>query len=70
MAPCVALPYCPCATGGARSLWHGPDKDGRMEVEILPGQQQQLPTGHIWQRQQQVAALQAPDLATELQVGH
>lgn len=36
-----------------------------MEVEVLPGQ---LPQHHKWQRQQQLAALLAPDLATEVQI--
>lgn len=36
-----------------------------MEVEVLPGQ---MPQHHKWPRQQQLAALLAPDLATEVQV--
>jgi hypothetical protein len=53
---------------GNRSCWHGPDKDGKMEVALLPGQQQQLPPHHKWQRQQSLTALQGPDVATEVQV--
>jgi hypothetical protein len=48
-----------------RSLWHAPDRDGRMEVQLLPGQ---LPPGHKWPRQQSITALQAPNVTTELQV--
>jgi len=39
-----------------------------MEVELLPGQQQQLPAHHKWQRQQAVTALQGPDVATDVQM--
>jgi hypothetical protein len=48
-----------------RSLWHAPDRDGRMEVQMLPGQ---LPPGHRWARTQQLAALQAPDVASDVMV--
>lgn len=51
-----------------RACWHGPDRDGKMEVELLPGQQQQLPPHHKWQRQQSLTALQGPDVATDVQV--
>ncbi|KAF6251740.1 hypothetical protein COO60DRAFT_1464094 [Scenedesmus sp. NREL 46B-D3] len=49
----------------ARSLWHAPDRDGKMEVQLLPGQ---LQPGHKWPRQQSITALQAPDVTTEMQV--
>jgi hypothetical protein len=31
------------STPPPRSLWHAPDRDGMMEVQLLPGQ---LPPGH------------------------
>jgi energy-coupling factor transporter ATP-binding protein EcfA2 len=50
----------------ARSTWHGPDRDGKMVVELLPNNQ----VAHMPQlaRQQTVAALQGPDLCTDLQI--
>lgn len=45
-----------------RSLWHGPDRDGRMAVEVLPGSSLQLA------RQQQVTALLGPDVTTDVQI--
>jgi hypothetical protein len=62
----ILFPACHfCGHDPFRSLWHAPDRDGKMEVQLLPGQ---LPPGHKWPRQQSIAALQAPDVTTELQV--
>lgn len=44
-----------------RSEWHGPDRDGKFQVDFLPGC---CPAG--LQKQQAVYALKGPDVATDL----
>ncbi|GLI60456.1 hypothetical protein VaNZ11_002613, partial [Volvox africanus] len=54
------------AAGGwraiCRSLWHGPDRDGKFEVEMLTAS----PPGNI--RSQAVYALRGPDVQSEVQI--
>ncbi|KAK2076177.1 hypothetical protein QBZ16_001109 [Prototheca wickerhamii] len=47
--------------GLARSLWHGPNQEGRMAVELLTP-----PPGHAFKATADIAALRGPDVATEL----
>ena len=49
-----------------RSTWHGPDRDGKMAVELLASNQPACMPRLA--RQQTVAALQGPDACTDVQI--